>query len=140
MTGYSGVPLAKKLGYKSPLTLLTINAPVEYVEWLGHLPPGVTIATEAKPPFSAVHVFATRKAALEKYLTACRKTLEPAGFVWVSWPKQSANVDTDITEDVIRDLALPMGFVDIKVCAVTDVWSGLKLVLRKSERPSQDKA
>ncbi len=134
MTGYSGTPLAKKLGYKSPLTLLTINAPEDYREWLGALPPGVTIAEQAKAPYAGVHVFATRRGALEKYLTACKKTLESSGFVWISWPKKSSEMETDITEDVIRDLALPMGFVDIKVCAVTEVWSGLKLVIRKGER------
>jgi hypothetical protein len=81
-----------------------------------------------------------RKLGLKAPMTACtldapRKLLEPAGFVWVSWPKKSAKVASDITEDTIREVALPMGFVDVKVCAVTEVWSGLKLVIRKSERP-----
>ncbi len=73
---------------------------------------------------------------MKKRLTALRKTLEPTGFVWVSWPKQASKVETDITDHTVREVALPMGFVDIKVCAVSDVWSGLKLVIRKSERPS----
>jgi len=81
-----------------------------------------------------VHVFATRKVVLEKHLRGCRERLEPTGFVWVSWPKRASKVETDITEDVIRETALPLGFVDIKVYAVNEIWSGLKLVVRKSER------
>ena len=79
-------------------------------------------------------MFVTSRAALKKNLSTFRKQLEQAGFVWVSWPKKTSNVETDITEDLIREIALPMGFVDIKVCAVSEVWSGLKLVIRKSER------
>jgi hypothetical protein len=79
-------------------------------------------------------VFATRKADLKKQLATCRKQLTPDGFVWVSWPKRASKVETDITEDTIREVALPIGFVDVKVCAVNEVWSGLKLVIRKSQR------
>jgi hypothetical protein len=79
-------------------------------------------------------VFVTRKEDLAKRLTTLRKSIDPKGFVWVSWPKKSAKVATDVTEDTIRELALPQGWVDVKVCAVSDVWSGLKLVVRKSER------
>jgi hypothetical protein len=82
-----------------------------------------------------VHLFERRRAALAKALRALRTSLEPDGFVWVSWPKKSSGEATDITEDVIREVALPLGFVDVKVCAVTDTWSGLKLVIRKSEPP-----
>jgi hypothetical protein len=84
-----------------------------------------------------VHLFVTRRAAMKKHLDALRRQLAPAGFVWVSWPKKSSGVATDITEDTIREVALPLGFVDIKVCAVSEVWSGLKLVIRKSERPAR---
>jgi hypothetical protein len=132
--GYSGTPLAKKLGLAPPLILLAIDAPKEYRAWLGELPKGVSIASHQTPPLRAVHVFATKRALLEKQLKDLRQRLEQAGFVWVSWPKRSSKVDTDITEDAVRALALPLGFVDIKVCAVTEVWSGLKLVIRKSER------
>jgi len=135
MAGYSGTPLVKKLGLKGPLTLVTFGAPADYAAWLGALPDGVALSSRAKKPVAAAHVFATRRAELGKSLATLRKTLEPAGFVWISWPKKASKVPTDITEDTIREIALPMGFVDVKVCAVTDVWSGLKLVIRKSERP-----
>lgn len=134
MPGYSGTPLTKKLGLKPPLTLVTIDAPREYLSWLGDLPSGVRVVPKPRRPIQAAHLFVTRSAALKKNLTSLRKQLEQNGFVWVSWPKKTARVDTDITEDTIREIALPLGFVDIKVCAVSDVWSGLKLVIRKSER------
>jgi hypothetical protein len=134
MPGYSGTPLAKKLGLKPPLTLAAIAAPKDYRAWLGELPAGVQIVSKAGTPLRAVHLFVTERAALRTHLAVLRRHLEQAGFVWVSWPKKASKVPTDITEDVIREIALPLGFVDIKVCAVTDVWSGLKLVIRKSER------
>jgi hypothetical protein len=134
MAGYSGTPLAKKLGLKPPLTLLVIDAPREYAAWLGELSAGVTLASTINTPPQAVHLFATRRAMLKQHLSALRTQLQQDGFVWVSWPKKAAKVETDITEDSIREVALPLGFVDIKVCAVSDVWSGLKLVIRKSER------
>src|SRR5687767_12694407 len=136
MVGYSGTSLAKKLGLTQPLTVVTINAPAGYREWLGDLPNGVRIADGLRGtgPVSAVHLFDTRRDAMAQRLARLRQRLEPAGFVWVSWPKKASRVATDITEDVIREVALPMGFVDVKVCAVSDVWSGLKLVIRKSER------
>lgn len=132
--GYSATPLAKKLGIKPPLKLLTINAPKEYKSWLGELPDGVTLVTKARPPIEASHVFATESAFLDATLSKLRNELKQDGFVWVSWPKKSSKARTDITEDTIREIALPLGFVDIKVCAVSEVWSGLKLVIRKSER------
>jgi hypothetical protein len=132
--GYSGTPLARKLGLKSPLKVLTINAPQEYKSWLGDLPVGVILATKAKQPIEAAHIFTTESAFLDATLSKLRNELKQDGFVWVSWPKKSSKVPTDITEDTIREIALPLGFVDIKVCAVSEVWSGLKLVIRKSER------
>ena len=134
MAGYSGTPLPKKLGIKPPMALVAIDAPTEYRSWLGDLPAGVTIASSSRRPLQAVHLFATKRAALAKHLAAFRRRLDPAGFVWVSWPKKSSKVATDITEDIIRAIALRMGFVDVNVCAVSEVWSGLKLVIRKSER------
>ncbi len=122
------------------MTLAAIGAPKEYRDWLGPLPDGLRIsrrlpARGAAQALAAVHLFATRRGDLAKRLTTLRGCLAPAGFVWVSWPKKSAGVATDITEDTIREVALPLGFVDIKVCAVSDIWSGLKLVIRRSERP-----
>jgi len=126
--------LQKKLGIKSPLKLLTVNAPKDYVSWLGELPEGVRLVTKAKKPIEAAHVFTTESAFLNAVLSKLRNELKQDGFVWVSWPKKASKVPTDITEDTIREIALPLGFVDIKVCAVSDIWSGLKLVIRKSER------
>lgn len=134
MPGYSGTPLSKKLGLTPPLTLVTIDAPREYLSWLGELPAGVRIVSKPNKVIQAAHVFVTKRAVLKKNLASFRKQLEQNGFVWVSWPKKTAKVETDITEDIIREVALPLGFVDIKVCAVSEIWSGLKLVIRKNER------
>jgi hypothetical protein len=135
MAGYSGTPLVKKLGLAGPLTLVTLGAPPEYVDWLGRVPDGVRLVTKVGKSVQAAHMFVVRKAEMNKNLASLRKALVPAGFVWVSWPKKASKVPTDITEDTIREVCLPMGFVDVKVCAVSETWSGLKLVIRKSERP-----
>ena len=135
MPGYSGTPLAKKLVIKEVMRLAVVNAPPGYTSWLTGLPATATIASRVAKSEAAVHVFAKERRDLERALKGLRTAIDPAGFVWVSWPKKSSGVATDITEDVIRDVALPLGFVDVKVCAVTDTWSGLKLVIRKSERP-----
>jgi hypothetical protein len=132
--GYSGTPLVKKLGFKSPLKVLLVNAPEEYKTWLGKIPEGVTFITRAKIPVEAAHVFTTSSLELDATLSKLRDELKWDGFIWVSWPKKTSKVPTDITEDTIREIALPLGFVDVKVCAVSEVWSGLKLVIRKSER------
>ena len=132
--GYSGTPLARKLGLKAPLKLLCINAPKEYESWLGELPDGVILVRKAGKPVEAAHVFTTESKFLNATLSKLRNELRQDGFVWVSWPKKSSKVPTDITEDTIREIALPLGFVDIKVCAVSEVWSALKLVIRKSAR------
>ena len=133
-SGYSGTPLAKKLGIVSGTVVLTKHAPDDYGEWLAPLPPDVTFVARMSARVDVVHLFATERAALAAALTSYRTSLRDNAAVWVSWPKRTSKVPTDITEDVIRAVALPMGFVDIKVCAVSDVWSGLKLVIRKTER------
>jgi hypothetical protein len=132
--GYSGTPLAKKLGIKDGMRLTALNAPEGYESWLEGLPSKASISTRVTAPAAAVHLFETKQSSLARQLTSLRAKLQQGGFVWVSWPKRTSGVATDITEDVIRDVALPLGFVDIKVCAVSDVWSGLKLVIRRSER------
>ena len=132
--GYSGTPLAKKLGITDGMRLAALNAPKGYVSWLKGLPPTAKIVSEVSARAAAVHLFTTERLKLERGLARLRTTIDQDGFVWVSWPKKSSGVATDITEDVIREVALPMGFVDVKVCAVTEIWSGLKLVIRKSER------
>lgn len=134
MAGYSGTPLAKKLGFVSGMRLLTIGAPPEFIDLLAPLPEDLRITSRAKAPHAAVHVFANDAQKLSAVLTRLRSELAPSGFVWVSWPKKSSKVPTDITEDTIRKIALPLGFVDVKVCAVNEVWSGLKLVIRKELR------
>ena len=134
MAGYSGTPLPKKLGLKPGMILVAIEAPNEYRSWLGEIPADLAIVSTTEKQVEAAHIFATKKVILKKHLVTFRRRLEQSGFVWVSWPKKASKVGTDITEDVIRELALPLGFVDIKVCAVNDVWSGLKLVIRKSGR------
>jgi hypothetical protein len=136
--GYSGTPLAKKLGIASGQTVVAIGAPPNYAALLAPIPPGVRFTTRlpARPAF--VHVFSTRRAELARRLETVRGRLEDAGMVWVSWPKKSARVETDITEDVVRAVALPMGYVDVKVCAVDDTWSGLKLVIRRELRGKSD--
>jgi hypothetical protein len=132
--GYSATPLAKKLGLRSPLKLLTVHAPKEYASWLGNLPADVKLVTKAEPPIDAAHIFVTNSLELDAWLSKLRNELIQDGFIWVSWYKKSAKKRTDITENVIRAVALPLGFVDVKVCAVNAQWSGLKLVIRKSNR------
>ncbi len=134
MAGYSGTPLAKKLGIKESGNVLSVGAPKEYRHMLEPLPKGVTFQARLTGATDIVHLFTTKRAELEKSLAKYREELRPDGMVWVSWPKKAAKVLTDITEDTIREVALPMGFVDVKVCAVDDVWSGLKLVIRKELR------
>lgn len=132
--GYSGTPLAKKLGYQEGCRVAAIRAPDEYPKLLEPLPAGVTFERSPTGKTDLVHLFVTDRDALAKQLAALRRKLKPVAVVWVSWPKKSSKVPTNITEDVIRQLALPLGFVDTKVCAVSDVWSGLKLVVRKELR------
>ena len=135
MAGYSGTPLAKKLGISEGALVVTIGQPDTYASLVAPLPRGATIVTRMPVTPAFVHVFVTRRADLAKHLQRLRAKLEPSGMVWVSWPKKTSGVKTDVTEDVIRAEALPLGFVDVKVCAVDDTWSGLKLVIRAELRP-----
>lgn len=134
MAGYSGTPLVKKLGIKAGSEILLVGAPEGYLKLLEPLPDAVNFVSRLSGSTDIVHVFSARKAELETALSAFRRNMKPSAMLWVSWPKKSAKVPTDITEDTVREVALPMGFVDIKVCAVDDVWSGLKLVIRKELR------
>ena len=134
MAGYSGTPLAQKLGLKPGQRVALIGAPAGFRKLLEPLPAAVTFGAKVAKSSDIVHVFTASSAELGRTLATCRKTLGPAASIWVSWPKKASKVPTDITEDTIRALALPLGFVDIKVCAVDEVWSGLKLVLRKELR------
>ena len=132
--GYSSAPLVRKLGIKPGNKVLISGAPAGFLKSLEPLPPDVTIAGRLSASVDFAHVFTSDRAALRKTLAACRATLKPTAVVWASWPKKASGVPTDVTEDVVRHVALPMGFVDVKVCAIDNVWSGLKLVVRKELR------
>lgn len=138
--GYSGRPLCGKLGIAAGTQLLTLDAPDDYHPMLQPLPDGVRFVSRAGTRVDIAHVFVVRRSELTRILAALRKSLRPDAAVWVSWPKKASKVPTDITEDTIRAVALPLGFVDIKVCAVSEVWSGLKLVVRKELRPQTGNA
>jgi hypothetical protein len=134
MVGYSGTPLATKLGVKAGSRVALLGAPEDYAALIEPMPDGVSISARISTAMDIVHIFSTRRMELERLLKSCRSKLKPDAVIWVSWPKKSAKVPTEITEDIIREVALPLGFVDVKVCAVTEVWSGLKLVVRKALR------
>lgn len=134
MAGYSGTPLARKLGVTDDTTILAIGAPKNYSALLAPLPAGARISSRGSKAPRFVHLFTTARADLAKRLRQLRGALAQDGVVWVSWPKKAAKIETDITEDTIRSIALPLGFVDVKVCAVDDTWSALKLVIRRELR------
>lgn len=134
MAGYSGTPLAKKLGIKAGTKLYASNAPDNYLVLLHPLPDDVAILARATADLDLVHVFTRERSQLVSALRGYRRKIKDNGAIWVSWPKKASRVPTDITEDVVREVALPLGLVDVKVCAVDDVWSGLKLVIRKERR------
>jgi len=126
MTGYSGTPLVKKLGIKDDSVVLLMNAPKDYALR------GVTFAK--KGPADIIHLFVTSLKELEKELPQARRAMKIDGAIWVSWYKKAAKIPTDVTEDEIRNRALKTDLVDVKVCAVDETWSGLKLVVRKALR------
>ena len=132
--GYSGTPLAKKLGIKPGARIHVSGAPKPYLKSLEPLPADVTFEKVVSESIDLIHVFTDSRAKLASALAQCRKTMRPDAILWVSWPKKASKVRTDITEDTVREVALPMGLVDVKVCAVDEVWSGLKLVIRKELR------
>lgn len=135
--GHSGTPLATKLGIRAGGTVLLAGAPKDFASTLAPLPPGVRFARRPSAVVDLAHVFATRKAALQEALAAYRRALVPTAVVWVSWPKRASGVPSEVTEDTVREVALPLGFVDVKVCAIDAVWSALKLVVRKELRGAQ---
>ena len=132
--GYSGTPLVRKLGIKAGFKLWVIDPPPNYWDLLGTLPDDVSIGGPDEGRFDFIHVFVTDRARLEEQLGGLRARIVPAGMIWVSWPKKSSRVATDLSEPIIRDLALSSGLVDVKVCAVDAVWSALKLVIRLRDR------
>jgi hypothetical protein len=136
MAGYSGTPLPQKLGIKSRTNAVVVNGPENYRKLLGKLPDGVRLTNHLTANADFVHFFTTRRDELPEQLKLLRAKLSDTGTLWVSWPKKSSGVPTDVTEDVIRDVALPLGLVDTKVCAVDAIWSGLKLMIRRENRRS----
>ncbi|HVZ96493.1 MAG TPA: hypothetical protein VG847_06445 [Chitinophagaceae bacterium] len=132
--GYSGTPLAKKLGLKEGFVIRLINPPPHYRELFHGFPPGIKIITDDKTKVDCIHCFVVRAKDLSDQIRSLHAQLKPSGFIWVSWYKKSSKIKTDVTEDFIRSLALKNGLVDIKVCAVDDLWSGLKLVIPVKER------
>lgn len=134
MAGYSKTPLAKKLGVRSGTTIYVRGAPGDYEDLLDPLPERVQIVSRMTRSVDIAHVFSDRRARLKRALISIRARMKPNAAIWVSWPKKSSKVPTDLSEDAIREIALPMGLVDIKVCAVNEVWSGLKLTIRRELR------
>lgn len=134
MPGYSGTPLTTKLGLKAGQRVVLYGAPAGFRDTLEPIPPGIQWRTVLRAPLDCVVLFAPAAAALESALERAAAALTPAGMLWVAWPKQAAKVATDLTEDRVRAYGLALGLVDVKVCAVTDVWSGLKFVRRLKDR------
>ncbi len=134
MAGYSTTPLAKKLGIKAGTRLRVSGAPANYETLLEPLPPSVLISGRIASEIDIWHCFTSSAAELRKQLPEMIRGIKVDGAIWVSWPKKASGVPSTVTEDTIREHALPLGLVDIKVCAVDDTWSGLKLVIRKALR------
>jgi hypothetical protein len=136
--GYSGTPLPGKLGIKAGARLALIGAPEGFDSTLGSLPDGVTVGRRVgRRPHDVIVAFFSRRALLERRLPELAASLDPSGGLWIAWPKRASGVPTDVTEDVVRALGLATGLVDNKVCAIDEVWSGLRLVYRLRDRPKQ---
>ncbi|MEO6050484.1 MAG: DUF3052 family protein [Pyrinomonadaceae bacterium] len=133
-TGYSGTPLAKKLGIKDGFDLLTVNAPDNYLDLLDPMPAKVTISDATRNGVDLVHLFSNGRDELFGKLAQCVRLIKQDGTIWTSWYKKAAKLPSEITEDTVREAAFPLGLVDIKGCAVDEKWSGLKLVIRKENR------
>jgi hypothetical protein len=132
--GYSGTPLPRKLGIKDGTSLAFLNAPDDFAATLGELPDGVSVRERLRGPLDVIVFFTVRRADLERRIERLKAALDPAGRLWIAWPKRASKVETDMTEDVVRDVALPLGLVDNKVAAIDETWSGLQLVIRRELR------
>jgi hypothetical protein len=135
MPGYSGTPLPRKLGIKSGFGVALVNMPSEVRSELRDALLACRVTKNLTRPLDFIHVFSKSHVELEREMKRASKILAPAGMLWISWPKKSSGVATDLTEDIIRATGLSLGLVDVKVCAVTDVWSGLKFVIPLKNRP-----
>ncbi|MCW8877757.1 MAG: DUF3052 domain-containing protein [Kangiellaceae bacterium] len=134
MAGYSGTPLAKKLGIKAGFKIYVKNPPENYLQLIEPIPDNVMIYKRLSSSLDIIHFFTKKKSELAHCINDYMARIKPNGMIWVSWPKRVSKVETDVTEDIIREIILPLGLVDIKVCAVDETWSGLKLVIRKESR------
>ena len=134
MAGYSKTPLWKKLGLKEGYRACVLNAPEDYFELIDGMPEGVVWLTRRARDLDFIHLFAKESAVIEKALPKLMHHIKKNGMIWISWYKKSAKIPTDLNEDIIRGLALSLGLVDVKVCAVDEKWSGLKIVIRKENR------
>ena len=132
--GYSGTPLVRKLGFKPGMRAHYVAAPDGFDELVGELPDGVRVLARPAAELDLVVLFVLTRAELERRLGGLHAKLVQDGMLWVAWPKRASKVPTDMTEDVVRDVALPTGLVDVKVCAIDETWSGLKLVIRRELR------
>jgi hypothetical protein len=133
--GYSSKSNTQRLGIKPGLRIFVAGAPAAYETIVGKLPDGTSLVKRLGTAIDMVHLFATERASLVDRLSALRDAIEPGGTIWISWPKQASGVPTDLSDNVVRGTALPLGLVDIKACAVDATWSGLKFVIRRELRP-----
>jgi hypothetical protein len=134
MAGYSSTPLVNKLGIKPSFTIHLITPPDEYLSWISPLPEDVIIKTKLVGEIDFIHLFAVHEKDFQQHFIKAKQHLKKNGLLWVSWPKKASKVATDLDENKIRDYGLQSGLVDVKVCAVNDVWSGLKFVFRVKDR------
>lgn len=135
MAGYSQRPLVEKLGLKEGYKVLFLNPPAGYEDTLGKLPGNAVRVRKLKGPLDFIHFFTKKKLELEAKFSTMIKELTPNGMIWISWPKGSSKVETDLNDNKVREIGLKNGMVDVKVCAVDEVWSGLKFVFRLKDRP-----
>jgi hypothetical protein len=132
--GYSGTPLIRKLGIRAGDTISLIHAPADYEELVGPLPEGAKVRARLSAGTRFLHLFCRDRSTLERELTRAKRALAMDGMLWISWPKKTSGVATDVTETIVRETGLAAGLVDVKICAVDETWSGLKFVYRLSDR------
>lgn len=135
--GYSGTPLSKKLGIKEGFLIRLVNQPAHYFDLFADMPGNISVVTDKRSKKDLIHYFTKQVKELVKDMIGLKNEIKPGGMIWISWPKKTSKIETDVTEDMIRELALANGLVDIKVCAVDEVWSGLKLVIPVKDRKTK---
>jgi hypothetical protein len=138
MAGYSGTPLARKLGIKENFRLALVNAPPRFADELSPLPSGALILPPTRKPLDLILLFANKQFDLKNSFAKLAARLAPNGMVWVAWPKKTSRVATDLSFDVVQELGLTAGLVDTKICAVNEIWSGLRFVIRLRDRPRRN--